>query len=87
MSDAALDVVINASPLIVLFKSGLAELLPHLFKKIAVPQAVYDEVTSINADAAATQLPNVGWLQVINIDIYPAISAWDLGAGESAVLS
>ncbi len=37
-------VVINASPLIVLFKSQLADLLPQLFTEILVPKAVWDEV-------------------------------------------
>ena len=34
-------VVINASPLITLFRSGQADLLPRLFKRIVVPQAVW----------------------------------------------
>jgi len=37
-------VVINASPLITLFRSGQADLLPQLFKRIVVPQAVWQEV-------------------------------------------
>ena len=37
-------VVINASPLITLFRSGQADLLPRLFKRIVVPQAVWQEV-------------------------------------------
>jgi predicted nucleic acid-binding protein len=37
-------VVVNTSPLICLFKSGLAELFPALFKDVAVPEAVINEV-------------------------------------------
>ncbi len=37
-------VVVNASPLITLFRSGQADLLPRLFKRIVVPQAVWQEV-------------------------------------------
>ncbi len=33
-------IVVNASPLICLFKSDLAELLPALFEDIAVPDAL-----------------------------------------------
>lgn len=87
MSDATVNVVINASPLIVLFKSELAELLPQLFDTIIVPQSVYDEVTSAKTDVAAAQLPNADWLQRIEVTVDPTIAAWDLGAGESAVLS
>ena len=38
-------VVVNASPLITLFRSGQAGLLPQLFQKIIVPGAVWTEVT------------------------------------------
>jgi predicted nucleic acid-binding protein len=37
-------VVVNASPLICLFKSGLVDLFPALFKNVAVPEAVIKEV-------------------------------------------
>lgn len=49
-------VVINASPLIVLFKSGQAELLPRLFNEILIPQAVWEEVTATKTDIAAQRL-------------------------------
>ncbi|WP_017302021.1 DUF3368 domain-containing protein [Nodosilinea nodulosa] len=81
------QVVINASPLIVLFKSGQAELLPQLFEHMVVPQSVYDEITAVKTDAAATQLPTVTWYNQTAVPIDPAILAWNLGAGESAVLS
>ena len=37
-------VVLNASPLICLFKSGLAELLPALFHEMVVPEAVIKKI-------------------------------------------
>jgi predicted nucleic acid-binding protein len=37
-------VVLNASPLICLSKSGLADLLPALFQEVFVPEAVFQEV-------------------------------------------
>lgn len=39
-------VVINSSPLIVLFKSEQADLLPQLFSEIIVPGGVWDEITA-----------------------------------------
>jgi predicted nucleic acid-binding protein len=36
--------VVNASPLISLFRSGQASLLPRLFDRIVVPEAVWQEV-------------------------------------------
>lgn len=78
-------VVVNASPLIVLFKSGQADLLPQLFHEILVPHAVWDEVIIGNTDRAAQQLPDADWIQRVDVEISPAIAAWDLGTGESAV--
>ncbi|MBE9158660.1 DUF3368 domain-containing protein [Nodosilinea sp. LEGE 06152] len=80
-------VVVNASPLIVLFKSEQADLLPQLFSEILVPQAVWQEVTLPQDDVASRQLPDAAWATPIEVAINPEIAAWDLGAGESAVLS
>lgn len=82
-------VVINASPLIVLFKIQLADLLPQLFTEILVPTAVWDEVVtnSIN-DVASEQLPKVAWALRVEISaLAPEILQWNLGLGESEVLS
>jgi predicted nucleic acid-binding protein len=81
------QVVINASPLIVLFKSQQADLLPQLFSDIRLPQAVYNEITATKDDRASQQLPHTPWLQRIETQIHLTIAAWDLGAGESSVLS
>lgn len=83
------QVVINASPLITLFKSQQAELLPALFAEILVPQGVWDEVLAGGAeDLAAQRLPQADWAKVVALDgVIPAVAAWDLGKGESEVLS
>jgi predicted nucleic acid-binding protein len=82
-------IVINSSPLIVLFKSKQAKLLPQLFTEILVPEGVFQEVTQgVKDDIAATELPNTSWITVVKIDdIIPEVAAWDLGKGESQVLS
>lgn len=82
-------VIVNSSPLIVLFKSQQAELLPQLFLEILVPEGVFAEVTMAGEDdAAARQLPNVAWIQTVEVtSIVPEVTAWDLGKGESQVLS
>jgi predicted nucleic acid-binding protein len=79
--------VINASPLIVLFKSEQADLLPQLFSDLRLPRAVYDEIIATKDDRAAQQVPQTTWLPIVEIVTHPTIAAWDLGAGESAVLS
>jgi len=57
-------VVVNASPLIALFRSGQADLLPRLFNRIVVPHAVWSEVLAGgHQDAAATQLAAQDWVR------------------------
>ncbi len=82
-------VVINASPLIVLFKSQLADLLPQLFTEILVPKAIWDEVVIDSiSDVASEQLPLVPWALRVEVSVIaPEILQWNLGSGESEVLS
>ena len=67
-------VVINASPLIVLFKSNQADLLPKLFNEILVPQAVWQEVTVSKNDIAAQQLAIAFWARPVDVAIHPLIA-------------
>jgi len=81
-------VVVNASPLITLYSSQLIDLLPQLFDSILVPLAVWQEVTAYKSDIAAKSLPQATWaIRIDSIEVHPAIAAWDLGAGETEVLS
>lgn len=68
-------VVINASPLITLFKSNQTDLLPALFRNIIVPSAVWNEVTnSEQTDVAAQQIPKASWAKRTDIGaIAPSI--------------
>jgi predicted nucleic acid-binding protein len=72
--------IINASPLIVLFKSQQVELLPQLFEEILVPDAVWEEVTAAGQeDAASQQLPIKTWAQKTEVGlILPQVTTWDL---------
>lgn len=81
-------IVVNASPLILLFKSHFEWLLPKLFSEIIVPEAVWDEV-SRGEDIAAQKLFDYEseWIQRGLISISPEILVWNLGDGESEVLS
>ena len=82
------EVVINASPLITLFRSGQAHILPHLFKRIVVPQAVWQEVVQDDwNDAASRELRQQTWPVIEEVESSPRVAAWALGAGETAVLS
>lgn len=81
-------VVINASPLITLFRAGLHPLLPQLFPDLIVPDAVWAEVVNITHDDPATQgLPQVSWARKLPTPASSDVMEWGLGAGETAVLS
>ena len=83
------SIVINASPLITLCKSQQEDLLPLLFTNIIIPAVVWHEVMIQQPpDRAALCLPNLAWLTRADVQpIPPIIQAWDLGAGETAVLA
>ncbi len=55
-------IVLNASPLIVLFKSELEFILPGLFKKIVVPEAVWKEISAYD-DKAFKGLLKAMWVR------------------------
>ena len=81
-------VVIHSSPLITLFRAGLNPLLPELSPTIVVPDAVWVEVTTTSHDdPAALGLPRTEWAQRIAVPISSEVAIWNLGAGETAVLS
>ncbi|OGW26387.1 MAG: hypothetical protein A2X59_05290 [Nitrospirae bacterium GWC2_42_7] len=82
-------VVVNASPLICLCKSGLLEILPALFTDIIVPAAVHKEITA-KEDITLACRPFFAHKHVkivSDILIPSSVLAWDLGEGESAVLT
>lgn len=79
-------VVVNASPLILLCKSGLENLLTQLFSEIVVPEAVWAEVLA-GADITAQKIQNLSWLRREAVEIAEEVLLWNLGAGESSVLS
>lgn len=81
-------IVINASPLILLSNSDLAFILPQLFANIVAPEAVWQEIVhSPYHDKAAQMLPEMAWIRKVSVLNAEEVIRWDLGAGETAVLS
>ena len=81
--------VVNASPIITLAKISRQSLLLDLSTEVVIPQEVYDEICAGPKDD-----PAVRWLKKDGRKwLYPSesfhkdIAPWDLGKGESAVLS
>ncbi|MEA3351330.1 MAG: DUF3368 domain-containing protein [Chloroflexota bacterium] len=81
-------IVLNASPLILLCNSKLSFVLPKLFSEIVVPEAVWQEIVNgSHLDQAAQMLPELDWLKKAHIQTVPDVVRWDLGLGETDVLS
>lgn len=81
-------VVVNSSPLIVLFRSGQEELLPQMFESIIVPDQVYREIIVDGPlDRVKKMLPSLSWYSRIEVEISLKVAAWNLGEGESSVFS
>ncbi|GGA36778.1 DUF3368 domain-containing protein [Okeania sp. KiyG1] len=80
---------VNTSPLIFLTQANLLDFLQILSPKIIVPQAVATEIQAYgNTDVTAQMLVQTDWLVVTKTPTIPAvIQSWDLGVGESEVLS
>lgn len=71
-------IVLNTSPLI----------LPELFTEIIVPVAVWQEVVDgSHLDRAAQMLSGLAWLRKESVTPVPDVVRWDLGIGETDVLS
>src|SRR5437773_580360 len=67
------DVVCNASPLIVLAKADLLRLMPKLFERTFVPQAVLDEILAGPAhDPMRRTMPDASW--VVRVRLEPPLS-------------
>ena len=79
--------VVNASPLIVLAQIQCEYLLVDLPGEIVVPQAVVDEINAGPANDAARKYISHGPLRVVEVLPEAIVQGWDLGRGESAVLS
>jgi len=79
-------VVVDSSPLIILFKSGFEEILPKLFAEIIVPDAVQREIAAGPVeDPAREKLQFSSWATFDAPRLVPPM--FGLGPGESAVLA
>lgn len=81
--------VVNASPVILLAKVGRISLLAELTDELIVPAAVAREIREgPEDDPARVWLSGPGATWVGDPEaVAPVVTAWDLGAGESEVVS
>lgn len=81
--------VVNASPLIFLAGAGLAELAQLAGTPVQIPKAVIEEIERYGpTDATAMAVRQMDWLVAVDSGPAPAIiERWDLGSGETSVLT
>ncbi|HJT34714.1 MAG TPA: DUF3368 domain-containing protein [Pirellulales bacterium] len=81
--------VVNASPLIFLARAACFDLLQLAGDRVLVPESVDTELRTFDSsDPAVLAIDQATWLIKVGDPPIPSlISAWDLGAGESAVLA
>lgn len=80
--------VVDASPLVLFARVGRLDLLREAGDRILVPAAVAGEVRAHSDEGSRALGDEARWLEVVpSVPVPEAVSAWDLGDGESAVLS
>jgi len=81
--------VVNTSPIILLAKVGLVDLLRQLGPTVVIPEAVALEIQRRGpADPAVQSLAQAAWLATVDPGpTAPVVAAYRLHPGESAVLT
>jgi predicted nucleic acid-binding protein len=79
-------IVANASPLITLSKAGLLSNVAHVAQEWVVPDVVFQEVTA-KPDVPPDSIHSLPNITIVPVVPETCILGWDLGKGESAVLS
>jgi predicted nucleic acid-binding protein len=80
--------VLNASPVISLSRVNHAHLLIDLADEVAIPIEVVQELEVGPTDDSARQFLLLGRVSIVETPAPPSdLVAWDLGSGETAVLS
>ncbi len=79
--------VLNASPIISLARVDRANLLFSIPDEVVVPQAVFDEVMAGPVTDAARVFLQSKESVIVTSESSSEITTWDLGSGETAVLS
>lgn len=81
--------IVDASPLILLSKLNLLDLLQVEAHEAIVPDRVISEIRAYGAtDLTVQAIEKAVWLRIVPTPRMPAaITSWDLGDGESSVLA
>jgi predicted nucleic acid-binding protein len=83
------EAVLDASPLILLSRSGHLDLLLSLKRPLVMPVPVFEEIHAKGSqDSTVRSVERAAFLKIVPSPPIPdAIERWDLGRGESSVLA
>ena len=81
-------IVSDASPLIILAKIDLINILPKVYSKVFVPEAVINEILNgPSDDPIRIQIKSLAWIEPVKLSPPLApLTCWHLGQGESEVI-
>jgi predicted nucleic acid-binding protein len=81
--------VLNASPIIFLANAGLIDLARQAGEPLLIPKTVVEEIERFTPpDPAVFSVRQRDWFRMVETDPPPSlIERWDLGAGETSVLT
>ena len=81
--------IMNASPVILLSRVGLIDLVPSLCRRLSIPSGVIAEVSRGSAaDAGRAWLQSSGSRFIVSVPtLAPEMAGWDGGPGEAEVIS
>ncbi len=83
-------IVANSSPVIMLAKQGLLELMKKCFKKVVIPKSVYEEISQKKGSPELIALEKAikdKWIVVEKAAVIPALDTKNLGQGEKEAIS
>lgn len=83
-------IVANSSPIIILGKQGILDLLKKCFKNLIIPKSVHDEVMHKKGSPEAVALNkaiNEKWVSVEKISVSPVLLTNRIGRGEKEAIS
>tara|TARA_Y100000310_G_scaffold183350_1_gene183476 strand:- start:3070 stop:3555 length:486 start_codon:yes stop_codon:yes gene_type:complete len=83
-------IVVNSSPLISFGKQGVLYILKDCFKKIIIPESVYNEIIKHKdciESIALNKAINENWITIEKIQVNPALKTQQLGEGEKEAIS
>lgn len=94
MTNLRSEVVSNTSPIIYLSAIGQIDLARQLYGTIAIPQAVYDELTVDRSAPGAAEAQGLDWIVVVPIQdqhyvqyLQTTYDAMDIGEAEAITLA